>query len=75
MSLELWNLTNMLTIQNEADYNAALAAIDRLMGAIAGSSEGEELESLVAIVEAYEAERWPVGAPDPISAFGQVRDA
>ncbi|MDE2691445.1 MAG: hypothetical protein OXI49_13090 [Acidobacteriota bacterium] len=53
------------TITNETDYNEALRAIDRLMGAASGTPEGGELEVLATLVEAYEAERWPVEPPDP----------
>ena len=49
-------------IRNEADYDAALEAIDRLMDAQADTQEGDALDALVTRVEAYEAERWPVEA-------------
>ncbi len=47
-------------IKSEAEYDAALAAIDRLMGAEKGTPEAVELETLVSLVEAYEAAHWPV---------------
>lgn len=53
------------TITNETDYDEALKAVDRLMGAAPGTPEGDELEVLTTFVEAYEAERWPVEPPDP----------
>ena len=56
-------LVNVRPIGNESDYDAALAEIDRLMGAGPGTPEAVELEALVSLVEAYEAERWPVGGP------------
>ncbi len=62
-------------IRNEADYDAALAAIDRLMGVPAETPEGDALEVLVTLVEAYEAERWPVEPPDPISMIEHVMEA
>ena len=49
-------------IGNEAEYDKALAAIDRLMGAAPETPEGDRLEILVALVEAYEARRWPIEA-------------
>lgn len=52
-------------IRNETDYDEALKAVDRLMGAAPGTPEGDELEVLATLVEAYEAEHWPVGPPDP----------
>ena len=57
------------SISTESDYDAALAEIDRLMGAVAGSVESDELEVLVTLVEAYEAVNWPIEAPEPVSAF------
>lgn len=51
------------SIENELDYNAALAEIDRLMGAKPGTPESAELETLVSLVEAYEAAHWPVEQP------------
>ena len=62
-------------IKCDADYDAALTAIDGLMGADPDSPEGDELEVLVTLVEAYEAERWPIEAPDPISAIQHAMDA
>ena len=50
-------------IDNEADYDAALTAIDRLMDAAPGTPESDELEALVTLVEAYEAIHWPIEAP------------
>ena len=62
-------------IRNEADYDAALDAIDRLMGATPDTAEADELEILVTLVEAYESVRWPIEAPDPISAIEHVMEA
>ena len=62
-------------IKTEADYDRALTMIDRLMGAAPGSRDGDDLEVLVTLVEAYEAERWPIEAPDPISAIEHVMEA
>jgi len=66
---------NIKPIRNERDYDAALAAVDRLMGAEPGTPEGDDLEILVTLVEAYEATRWPVAAPDPVSAIEHVMEA
>ncbi|MGI9179427.1 MAG: helix-turn-helix domain-containing protein [Longimicrobiaceae bacterium] len=55
-------------IHNEADYEAALAEIDSLMDAIPGTPEGDRLDVLVTLVEAYEARHWAIDAPDPIEA-------
>ena len=62
-------------IKSEADYDLALDAIDRLMGAAPDTPESDELEVLVTLVEAYEAKHWPIEAPDPISALEHVMEA
>ena len=51
---------NLRQIRNEAEYDAALAEIERLMGPEPGTPESAELETLVSLVEAYEAACWPV---------------
>ena len=50
-------------IDSEADYDAALAVIDRLMGAAPDTPESDELEAFVTLVEAYEAKHWPIEDP------------
>lgn len=52
-------------IKTEDDYDAALADIDRWMGSPADSRDGDRLEVLVTLVEAYEAVHWPIDAPIP----------
>jgi len=61
---------NTVQIKTEDDYDAALAEVDRLMGSPPDSRDGENLEILVTLVEAYEAKHWPIEAPDPM---GQKR--
>jgi HTH-type transcriptional regulator/antitoxin HigA len=56
-------------IQTEQEYDAALRAIEALWTAPAGSPEAEQLESLVTLVEAYEATHHPIAPPDPIDAI------
>ena len=58
-------------IETEADYEAALAVIDKLMGAVPNPPESDDLDVLVTLVEAYEAKRWPIDAPDPIGSITQ----
>ena len=47
-------------IRNDKDHRDALAEIERLWGAPIGSPEGDKLEVLVTLVEAYEERRWPL---------------
>ena len=55
-------------IRSEADHQAALADIARLMDAGAGTPEGDRLDILAMLVEAYEAAHTPIAPPDPIEA-------
>lgn len=50
-------------------YDAALADIDSLMDAKRGTADGDRLDVLVTLVEAYEKRRWTDDAPDPIEAI------
>jgi HTH-type transcriptional regulator/antitoxin HigA len=56
-------------IRTEADYEAALQEIDRLWGAPYGSPEGDRMDVLVTLVEAYEEKHYPIPPPDPIEAI------
>lgn len=58
-------LMDIMPIRSEADYDAALSVIDSLMDAAPDTPEGDRLDVLVTLVEAYEARRWPLEAPDP----------
>ncbi len=54
-------------IRTEADYEAALEEIGKIMTARAGTPEGDRLDVLSTLVEAYEAEHHAIEAPDPIA--------
>jgi HTH-type transcriptional regulator/antitoxin HigA len=56
-------------IRTQADYEAGLEEIDRLMGALPDTAQGDRLDILTALVEAYEAQHHPIEAPDPIGAL------
>lgn len=60
---------NIKPIRTEKDYQNALKRIDNLMNAELGSPKGDELEILAILVEKYEEEKFPIDAPDPISAI------
>ena len=66
---------NIKPIKSEADYDTALRAVDGLMGTAPDTPEGDNLEVLVTLVEAYEAAHWPIEAPDPIAAIEHVMEA
>lgn len=56
-------------IKTDADLDRALLEIERLWGGELGTPEGDRLDVLATLIHAYEAERWPVETPDPISAI------
>lgn len=56
-------------IKTEADYRAALKAVDALMTAKPETPEGEHLDLLVTLIEAYEHKHYPLDLPDPIEAI------
>lgn len=56
-------------IRSEADHAAAMAEVEALWGAPVGSPEGDRLDVLVTLVEAYEAKQHPMDPPDPIEAI------
>jgi HTH-type transcriptional regulator/antitoxin HigA len=56
-------------IRTEADYEAALNEIERLLDAESGSSEADRLEILTTLVEAHEEKHYPIPSPDPIEAI------
>ncbi len=60
---------NIFPIRTEDDYDAALKRIDQLMNAEFGTPEGDKLDILVTLVEAYEAKHYPIPACDPIEAI------
>ena len=56
-------------LKTTADHQAALARIERLMDAPAGSPAEAELELWGVLVEKYEEEHFPVAPPDPVAAI------
>ena len=50
-------------------YKAALAEIEKLWGAESGSPEGERLDAIATLIDRYEAEHYPMDAPDPVAAL------
>lgn len=56
-------------IKTEADYDAALKEIERMFDAAPGTREGDRLEVLTTLVEAYEEKHFRIPLPDPIEAI------
>ena len=56
-------------IRTESDHERAVVRIAELMGAAPGSHEGDELDVLATLVDAYEAKHHAMEAPDPVTAI------
>jgi HTH-type transcriptional regulator/antitoxin HigA len=56
-------------IRTKRDYEAALKEVERLWGAKSDTSEGDRLDVLATLIDAYEATHYPMNPPDPIEAI------
>lgn len=62
-------------IKTKKDHGQALKRIEALMTAKANTPQGDELDILVTLVEAYEAKHYTIEAPDPIVAIQHRMEA
>jgi HTH-type transcriptional regulator / antitoxin HigA len=62
-------------IRTDEDYRAALAEIEACWGAPEGTEESDKLEILVALVELYEAKRWPMETDESFDPVDVLRYA
>jgi HTH-type transcriptional regulator/antitoxin HigA len=56
-------------IKTQRDYRRTLKEIEGLMRAKRGTPEGDRLDVLVTLVEAWEAKHYPLDLPDPVEAI------
>jgi HTH-type transcriptional regulator/antitoxin HigA len=56
-------------IRSEEEHGQALRAMERLWGAKAQTRDGDRLDVLALLLEAYEKAHWPIDPPDPIDAI------
>jgi len=64
-------------IRTDEDHRAALAEIESYWGAPEGTEEGDRLDVLLALVDAYEEKRWPIDLDenfDPIDVLNHAID-
>ena len=67
-TLVKWHM-NIKPIKTERDYEAALARVMELMDAKADTLEGDELDILGTLVEAYESRNFAIDKPNPVEAI------
>ena len=60
---------NIKPIKTDTDYSEALQAVENLMGAKIDTPEGDSLDVLVTLIEAYEEKHYPVLPPEPVEAI------
>ena len=60
---------NIKPIKTRADYRVALKEIESLMTAKTNTPQGERLDVLVTLVEAYERKHYPLDLPVPVEAI------
>ena len=60
---------NIKPIKTDTDYREALKEVESLMTAEFDTPEGEKLDVLVTLIEAYERKHFPLDLPDPIEAI------
>jgi HTH-type transcriptional regulator/antitoxin HigA len=56
-------------IRSEADHEQALREVETLWGAKSGTAAGDRLDVLATLIDAYEAQRYPMDPPDPVEAI------
>jgi HTH-type transcriptional regulator/antitoxin HigA len=61
--------TDLKPIRSEADYDDALAEVERLWGAKSGTPAGDRLDVLATLIDVYEAKHHPMDPPDPVEAI------
>jgi len=61
-------------IKSERDHKRAIKQIDLLMDSKPGSRDGELLDIMVTLVQAYEEKHHQIEAPDPIAAINFVME-
>lgn len=61
--------TDIKPIRTKRDHEAALAEVERLWGSKLGTPEGDRLDVLATLIEAFEEIHYPMDPPDPIEAI------
>ena len=62
-------MTNVKPVRTEKDHKVALSEMKRLWGSKSGTPEGDRLDVLATLVDAYENQHHPIDPPDPVEAI------
>ncbi len=60
---------NITPIKTTKDYEAALLEVENLWDAKPNTSEGDKLDILITLIEAYEEKNQPIDFPDSVAAI------
>lgn len=56
-------------VKTNEDYKSALKEIQKLWDAKPDTADGDQLDILITLVEAYEEKHYPIDPPDPVEAI------
>ena len=62
-------------IKTEQDHQRSLAEIERIFDAELNTPEGDRLDILVTLVEAYEKKHYPISPPHPVAMLEHYLDS
>lgn len=62
-------MTEVKPVRTEKGYRKALSEMKRLWGSKLGTPEGDRLDVLSTLVDAYETQHHPIDPPDPVEAI------
>jgi HTH-type transcriptional regulator/antitoxin HigA len=60
---------NIKPIRNDEDLHAAFKQLELVYQAQEGTSDADEMEILVTLIEAYERKHYPISVSDPVEAI------
>src|SRR5438876_12352573 len=61
--------TEVKPLRTKRNYEIAIKQMEHLWGAKAGTRDGDRLDVLATLIDAYEAAHYPMDPPDPIEAI------
>ena len=62
-------MTDVKPIHTPEDYQSALISVEALWGSATGTPDGDKLDVLATLIDAYESQHYPMDPPDPIEAI------
>lgn len=62
-------MKDLKPLRSKDDYEEAIAEVDALWGARAGTPEGDRLDILATLIDVYETAHYPMKVPDPVQAI------